>query len=53
MPEVALSDRFTADKDARTGNSGKMGLGLAISKALVMAQGGDFRRVAGKDQGTP
>lgn len=33
-------DRFYRADKARDGNSGKMGLGLAISKALVMAQGG-------------
>jgi len=33
-------DRFYRADKARDGNSGKMGLGLAISKALVLAQGG-------------
>jgi K+-sensing histidine kinase KdpD len=34
-------------------NSGKMGLGLAICKALVVAQGGTISaQSAGKEQGT-
>jgi signal transduction histidine kinase len=46
-------DRFyRADKN-RSGNGGKMGLGLAICKALVTAQGGSISaESAGKDQGT-
>jgi signal transduction histidine kinase len=46
-------DRFyRADKN-RTGNSGKMGLGLAICKALVTAQGGTIAaESAGKNLGT-
>lgn len=43
---------YQADK-ARGVNSGKMGLGLAICKALVSAQGGSITaESAGKDQGT-
>jgi signal transduction histidine kinase len=46
-------DRFYRADQARQANAGKMGLGLAISKALVTAQGGVIRAVsAGKDQGT-
>ena len=46
-------DRFyRADKN-RSGNGGKMGLGLAICKALVTAQGGSISaESAGKGQGT-
>jgi signal transduction histidine kinase len=46
-------DRFyRADKN-RSGNGGKMGLGLAICKALVTAQGGTIAaESAGKNQGT-
>jgi signal transduction histidine kinase len=43
---------YRADK-AREGNSGNMGLGLAICKALVNAQGGSISAwSAGKGQGT-
>jgi signal transduction histidine kinase len=46
-------DRFYRADKARGANSGKMGLGLAICQALVMAQGGNIRaESAGKDQGT-
>ena len=46
-------DRFYRADKARGGNSGKMGLGLAICKALVTAQGGAIAaQSAGKDQGT-
>lgn len=46
-------DRFyRADKN-RSGNNGKMGLGLAISKALVNAQGGTIAvESTGKGMGT-
>ncbi len=46
-------DRFYRADKARSGNSGKMGLGLAICKALVQAQGGSITaESAGKGQGT-
>jgi len=46
-------DRFYRADKARGGNSGKMGLGLAICKALVIAQGGKIAaESAGRDQGT-
>lgn len=46
-------DRFYRADKARQANSGKMGLGLAICKALVSAQGGKIRALsAGKNQGT-
>lgn len=46
-------DRFYRADKAREGNSGKMGLGLAICKALVNAQGGKISaESAGKDLGT-
>ena len=46
-------DRFFRADKARGVGAGKMGLGLAISKALVMAQGGTITaKSAGKDQGT-
>jgi signal transduction histidine kinase len=46
-------DRFYRADKARGANSGKMGLGLAICKALVVAQGGTISaQSAGKDQGT-
>jgi len=46
-------DRFFREDKARESNSGKMGLGLAICKALVTAQGGTIAaESAGKDQGT-
>ncbi len=46
-------DRFYRADKARSGNSGKMGLGLAICKALVVAQGGDINVASkGKGQGT-
>ncbi|NPV55069.1 MAG: HAMP domain-containing protein [Anaerolineae bacterium] len=46
-------DRFYRADGARGTNSGKMGLGLAICKALVMAQGGLIAaESSGKGQGT-
>jgi signal transduction histidine kinase len=46
-------DRFYQADKARGANSGKMGLGLAICKALVVAQGGSISaQSAGKGQGT-
>jgi two-component system OmpR family sensor kinase/two-component system sensor histidine kinase BaeS len=46
-------DRFYRADKARGANSGKMGLGLAICKALVTAQNGTIAvQSAGKDQGT-
>jgi two-component system OmpR family sensor kinase/two-component system sensor histidine kinase BaeS len=46
-------DRFYRADKARGGNSGKMGLGLAIGKALVIAQGGTIAaESAGRGQGT-
>jgi two-component system sensor histidine kinase BaeS len=48
-----IFDRFYRVDKARGGNSGKMGLGLAICKALVQAQGGTIQaESAGKGQGT-
>jgi signal transduction histidine kinase len=48
-----IFDRFYRVDKARGGNSGKMGLGLAICKALVQAQGGTIKaESAGKGQGT-
>lgn len=45
-------DRFYRADKARGGNSGKMGLGLAICKALVVAQGGSITaESAGKGHG--
>ena len=46
-------ERFYRADKARAGNSGKMGLGLAICKALVITQGGQITaQSAGKNQGT-
>ncbi len=46
-------DRFFRADKARGANAGKMGLGLAICKALVTAQGGVITAIsAGKGQGT-
>lgn len=46
-------DRFYRADPARSGITGKMGLGLAICKALVTAQGGTIAvESVGKDQGT-
>lgn len=46
-------DRFYRADKARGVNSGKMGLGLAICKALVTAQGGTITAASpGKGQGT-
>jgi two-component system sensor histidine kinase BaeS len=46
-------DRFYRADQARGANAGNMGLGLAISKALVIAQGGAISaESAGKGQGT-
>lgn len=46
-------DRFYRADKARGANSGKMGLGLAICKALVTAQGGSIvAQSEGKGQGT-
>lgn len=46
-------DRFYRADPARGGNAGKMGLGLAICKALVQAQGGSISaESAGAGQGT-
>lgn len=48
-----IFDRFYQAEKARGANSGKMGLGLAICKALVTAQGGEISALsAGKNQGT-
>lgn len=45
-------DRFYRADKARGGNAGKMGLGLAICKALVQVQGGSIMAVsAGKGRG--
>ena len=45
-------DRFYRADKARGANSGKMGLGLAICKALVTAQGGTIAaELAGKGHG--
>jgi signal transduction histidine kinase len=46
-------DRFYRADKARGANTGKMGLGLAICKALVKAQGGEISAESdGKDRGT-
>lgn len=46
-------DRFYRADKARGGHSGKAGLGLAICKALVTAQGGTIAaELAGRGQGT-
>lgn len=46
-------DRFYRADKARGANSGKMGLGLAICKALVNAQGGEIRAESeGRNRGT-
>lgn len=46
-------DRFYRADKARNANAGKMGLGLAICKALVAAQGGQIRAESGgPGQGT-
>ena len=46
-------ERFFRSDKARAGNTGKMGLGLAICKALVQAQGGTITaESAGTGQGT-
>jgi len=46
-------DRFYRADPARGGNAGKMGLGLAICKALVQAQGGTISaESAGAGHGT-
>ncbi len=46
-------DRFYRADKARGGNAGKMGLGLAICKALVTAQGGTIAAESGgKGQGS-
>jgi signal transduction histidine kinase len=46
-------DRFYQADKARSANAGKMGLGLAICKALVAAQGGSISaQSAGKSHGT-
>lgn len=46
-------DRFYRADKSRDGNSGKMGLGLAICRALVTAQGGTITaQSGGKNQGT-
>jgi signal transduction histidine kinase len=46
-------DRFFRSDKVRGANAGKMGLGLAICKALVTAQDGTIKaESAGKDQGT-
>lgn len=46
-------ERFYKADKTRGANAGKMGLGLAICKALVVAQGGEITAHSeGKDQGT-
>jgi two-component system sensor histidine kinase BaeS len=46
-------DRFYRADRSRNGNTGKMGLGLAICKALVNAMGGEISAYSGgKDKGT-
>lgn len=48
-----IFDRFYRADKVRTGNSGKMGLGLAICKALVTAQGGEIiAKSEGRGKGT-
>jgi signal transduction histidine kinase len=48
-----IFDRFYKADKARSSNSGKMGLGLAICKALVQAQGGTITAdSAGNGMGT-
>lgn len=46
-------DRFYRADPSRSGNAGKMGLGLAIAKALVLAQGGSISvESTGQGEGT-
>jgi len=48
-----IFERFYQADKARSANRGKMGLGLAICKALTAAQGAEIEaRSTGKDQGT-
>ena len=48
-----IFDRFYRADKARTTNSGKMGLGLAICEALVTAQGGEIiAKSEGRGKGT-